>query len=126
MCSPCLQNHSYAVLYGSNILTNRDEQNLRIFEHKILQKTFGPVQHRDGYWRIRMNHKLSNLIGNTDIVRFINSRRIDWLGHVMQLDEKRIRKEWKPTGRRIRGRPRKRWIEDIQSMGIRGWRKLSK
>jgi len=32
-------------------------------------------------------------------------------------------------GRRIRGRPRKRRIEDeedIQTMGIRGWRKLSK
>jgi hypothetical protein len=33
-------------------------------------------------------------------------------------------------GRRIRGRPRKRWIEDveedIQRMGIRGWRKLCK
>jgi hypothetical protein len=43
------------------------------------------------------------------------------------MDEKRIRKrvvEWKPTGRRIRGTPRKRWIEDIeediQSMGLRG------
>jgi len=33
-------------------------------------------------------------------------------------------------GRRIRGRPRKIWIEDaeeeIQTMGIRGWRKLNK
>ena len=32
-------------------------------------------------------------------------------------------------GRKIRGKPRKRWIEDIdedtQTMGIRGWRKLS-
>jgi hypothetical protein len=37
--------------------------------------------------------------------------------------------EWKPIGRRIRGRPWKRWIEDeedIQAMGVRGWRKLSK
>jgi len=38
--------------------------------------------------------------------------------------------EWKPMDRRIRGQPRKRWIEDaeedIQMMGIRGWRKLSK
>jgi hypothetical protein len=38
--------------------------------------------------------------------------------------------EWKPMGRRNRGRPRKRWIEDIekdtQIMGIRGWRKLCK
>jgi hypothetical protein len=49
------------------------------------------------------------------------------------MDGKRIPKrvlEWKPTGRRIGGRPRKRWIEDIeediQLMGIRGWRKLSK
>ena len=38
--------------------------------------------------------------------------------------------EWKPVGRRIRSRLRKRWTEDveedIQTMGIRGWRKLSK
>jgi hypothetical protein len=41
----------------------------------------------------------------------------------MWMDEKRIPKivlEWKPAGRRIRGRPRKRWIEyieeDIQSI----------
>jgi hypothetical protein len=39
-----------------------------------------------------MNHELSELIGNTDIVRFIKSRRIAWLGHVMQMDEKRTPK----------------------------------
>jgi hypothetical protein len=27
--------------------------------------------------------------------------------------------EWKPMGRRIRGRPRKRWIEGIPTMGIK-------
>jgi hypothetical protein len=49
------------------------------------------------------------------------------------MDEKRIPKrvfEWKPTGRRIRGRLRKRWVEDteedIQTLGIKGLRKLSK
>jgi hypothetical protein len=91
-------------------LTNRDEQYLRILERKILRKFFGPVQNEDGSWRIRMNHELSELIGNADIVRFIKSRRIVWLGHVMQMDEKRTPKrvlEWKPFGRRIRGRPRK-------------------
>jgi hypothetical protein len=38
--------------------------------------------------------------------------------------------EWKPMGRRNRGRPRKGWTEDtekdIQITGIRGWRKLCK
>ena len=49
------------------------------------------------------------------------------------MDGMRMRRrilEWKPMGMRIRVRPRKRWIEDfeedIQTMGIRGWRKLSK
>ena len=56
-----------------------------------------------------------------------------WLGHVMRMDGGRMPRrmlEWKPMGRRIRGRPRKRWIEDVEEdvhmMGIRGWRKLSK
>jgi hypothetical protein len=86
-----------------------------------------------GCWRIRMNYELNELIGYADIVGIIKSKRIALLGHVMRIDEKRIPKrvlEWKPTGRRIRGRPRKRWDEDIeediQALGIRGWRRLSK
>jgi len=77
-----------------------------------------------------MNYELNKLIGNADIVRFIKSRRIAWLGHVMQMDDKRTPKrvlQWKPIGMRIRGRPRKRWIagieEDLQIMGVRRWRK---
>jgi hypothetical protein len=91
---------------------------------------FVPVQDWDRSWRMRMNREL---IAKADSKIYKKSRRITWLGHVMRMDEKRIPKrviEWKPTGRRIRGRPRKRWIEhideDIQSMGIRGWRNLSK
>ena len=55
-----------------------------------------------------------------------------WLGQVMWMDGGRTPRrilEWKPMGRRIRGRSRKRRIEDvdedIKMMGIRGWRKLS-
>jgi len=51
----------------------------------------------------------------------------------MQMDGKRTPKrvlDWKPPGRRIIGRPRKRRIEDveedIQRMGIGGWRNLCK
>jgi len=80
-----------------------------------------------------MNYELNGLIKNADIVRFVISKRMAWLGHVMRMEGKRIPKkllERKPTARRNRGRPRKRWIgdieEDIQIMGIRGWRKLCK
>ena len=114
-------------------LTHRDEQYLRIFERRILRKTFGPVQNEGGFWRIRMNYELNDPIKNADIVRFVKSKRMAWLGHVMRMEGKRVPKrvlERKPTGRRNRGRPRKRWIEDIdediQIMGIRGWRKLCK
>ena len=114
-------------------LTNRDEQHLIIFEHTILREIFGPVQNEDGSWRIKMNYELNELIENADIVRFIKSRRTAWLGHLMQMDDKGTPKrmlEWKPIGTRIRGRPRKRWIvdieEDMQIMGIRRWRKQCK
>jgi hypothetical protein len=67
-------------------------KNLRIFERRILRKIFGPVQNEYGSWRIRMNYELNELIGNADIVRFIKSRRIAWLGHVMRMDDKRTPK----------------------------------
>ena len=50
------------------------------------------------------------------MVRFVKSKRMAWMGHVIRIGKiipKRVL-EWKPTGRRNRGRPRKRWIEDIE------------
>jgi hypothetical protein len=107
------------VTYGCEAwtLTDRDEQHLRIFECRILKNIFGPVQNEDGSWRIRMNYELNQLIGNADIVRFIKSRRIAWLGHVIRMDDKRTPKrilQWKHTGTRTRKRPRKRWIAGIE------------
>ena len=58
------------------ILTTRDEQYLRIFERRILRKILGPVQNKDGSWRIRINHELNELIENADIVRFIKSKQL--------------------------------------------------
>ena len=73
-----------------------------------------------------MNYELNKLVENAGVVRFIKSRRIAWLGHVMRMDGNRTPKnilEWKSISTKIRGRPRKRWIvdieEDMQIMGIR-------
>ena len=80
-----------------------------------------------------MNYELNDPIKNADIVGFVKSKNMVWLGHLMRTEGKRIPirvLEWKPTGRINRGRPRKRWIEDMeedtQIIGIRGWRKLCK
>ena len=106
---------------------------LEYLTRRILRKIFGPVQNEDGSWITRVNYEPSELMESAGRVRFTKSRRIAWLGHVKRMDEKRIPKrllEWKLIGRRIRGRPRKRWVqdieEDIQTMGIRGWGKLGK
>ena len=45
-----------------------------------------------------------------------------WAGHLSRYDdkEKRISKEiekWKPLGKRNKGRPRKRWKDDLVEVG---------
>ena len=54
-----------------------------------MRKFFGPVQNEDGFWIIRMNYKLNDLIKYADIVRFVKSKRMAWLGHVMRMEEKK-------------------------------------
>jgi hypothetical protein len=90
------------------------------------------MQNENGCWRIRMNYERNKLIENAGIVRFIKSI-IARIGHVIQMDDKRAPErvlEWKLIATRIRGRPRKRHIvdieEDMQIMGIRRWRKQCK
>ncbi|PSN54154.1 hypothetical protein C0J52_06854 [Blattella germanica] len=122
------------VVYGceSWTLNSNDKHLLRIFERKILRRIYYPVCGNNGEWRIRTNRELEQLMKNEDIVRFIKSRRLAWMGHVLRMDESRIPRrimEWKPVGRRNKGRPWKRWVDDVEmdirTMNIRGWRRLA-
>jgi len=112
------------VTYGCEAwtLTSRNEQKLRIYQQKILRKIFGPIQDENGIWRIRKNHELDELIGNADIVRFIKSRRMAWLGHVMRMDGGRMPRrilKWKPVGRRIRGDQEKDGLKMLRMISRR-------
>jgi hypothetical protein len=51
-----------------------------------------------------------------DIVVAIKIQILEWLGHIIRLNEARIVKifEEKLEGRRGRGRPRLRWINDVE------------
>ena len=64
-----------------------------------------------------------------DIVNVIKIRRLEWLGHVVRVNETRSVKkilERKLEGRGGRGRPRLRWIndvgDDVRKLGVKRWR----
>jgi len=104
------------VMYGSETwtLTKSDENLLRIFERKILQRIYGPVQEGD-IWRIRNNEELNRSINREDIVKFIKAQRIRWLGHVERMEvgvmPRKMMEGRLFIGRR-RGRPHLRWMDD--------------
>jgi ribosomal protein L34 len=60
-----------------------------------------------------------------DIVTVIKIRRLEWLGHVIRMNETRSVKKIL-EGRRGRGRPELRWINevegDLRKLGVKRWR----
>jgi hypothetical protein len=53
------------------VLTASDENQLNIFERKILRKIYGPTQNPDGSWRIKTNEELRHKMKQENIVKFI-------------------------------------------------------
>jgi hypothetical protein len=68
-----------------------------------------------------------------DILRFIKAQRINYLGHILRMDQTRPARrllDWKPMGSKPVGRPRQRWqenvIEDLKKMKIKNWKETAK
>ena len=59
-------------------LTLREERRLRVFENKILRRTFGPKRDENGEWRRLHNEELHSLYHSPNRVRVINSRTFRW------------------------------------------------
>jgi hypothetical protein len=94
----------------------------------VLRKIYGAA-YANGIWRIRTNKDLMALYQELDIVAEIKKARLRWLSRVERMSEDRvIRKQYmcKPEGRRSVGRPKMRWLDDIEEdlrkMRISGWR----
>jgi hypothetical protein len=80
-------------------------------------------------WRIRYNEEISKLLKGEDIVRFIKSQRIRWLGHVEEMEDKAMPKRMlkgKLYSKRRKGRRRMRWLveveNDLKRMKVKGWK----
>jgi hypothetical protein len=105
---------------------------LMIFERKIVRKIYGPTRTEDGYWKIKTNQEISDILKGQNIIGFIKKQRLNLLGHVERTAEdiivQRI-KRWKPVSKRPIGRPKTRWkdvvLEDIKNMNVHNWKKVA-
>jgi hypothetical protein len=80
-------------------------------------------------WRMRYNEELNTLLKGEDIVRFIKSQRIRWLGHVERMENNAMQKrtlKGRLYSKRRKGRPRIRWQDDVErdlkKMEVKGWK----
>ena len=100
-------------------LTLQKERKLRVFENMVWRRILGPGKDEvTGEWRRLHNEELNDLYSSTNIVRVIKSRRMRWAGHVARIGVERVVYRvlvGKPEGRRILGRPRRRWADNIKT-----------
>ena len=85
----------------------------------------------DGYWGIKTNQEINDILNGQNIIGFIKKQRLSWLGHVERMAEDNIVqkiKRWKPMSKRPIGRPKTRWeddvLEDTKSINISNWKKV--
>jgi hypothetical protein len=116
------------IAYGAETWTMRavDELALRILERRIM-RIYGPI-FAQGSWQIGTNSEINELISRDNIIGFVKTLRLKWLGHVERMHSgrtpKMILKARMERGRKRR-RPRKRWLDDdddLQQLGVRNWR----
>jgi len=97
-----------------------------VFENRVFRRVFGPK--RDvvtGEWRKLRKEELRVRYSLPNIVRVVKSRRMKWEGHVARMGDGRVVHKvlvGKPEGKRLLGRPRRRWKDNIK-MDLRklGW-----
>jgi hypothetical protein len=99
-----------------------------IWERKILRKTYGTTK-ENARWRSKTNEELMTKYKAPDILNVIKIQRLQWLRHVVRMNETRSVKkifERKLEGRRGRKRPRLTWINDVEDelrkLGAKRWR----
>jgi hypothetical protein len=75
------------------VLKESIKQKLLVFEREILRRISGPIKETDGTWRIKTNDELNKLIENKNVINYIKSQRLSWLGHVHRMPDERMVKK---------------------------------
>jgi hypothetical protein len=93
-----------------------------VFENRVLRRTFGPKgDHVTGGWRRMHNEELHNLYSSASRIGMMASRRTRMAGHIARTLEKRNICRilvGKPERKRPLGRPRRRWVDNV-NMNLR-------
>jgi hypothetical protein len=121
-------------LYGSESwnTTSRDEEQLGVFERRVLRTIFGPLKEENANeYRQRYNFELYQLYREPSIVKIMKINRLRWAGHVARRQsepDEPIYRVWQSTfvdGKRNRGRPKNSWTEnveaDFRALGSSNW-----
>jgi len=61
---------------------------------------------------MKNDQEISDILKGQNIIGFIKTKRLNWLGHVEHMAEGNIVQEterWKPVAKRPIGRPKTRW-----------------
>jgi len=76
-----------------------------------MRKICDPTRTAAGYWRIKTNQDINDILKGQNIIGFIKKQRLNWLGHVERMVEDNIMqkiKRRKPMSKRPIGRPKTR------------------
>jgi len=108
----------------------KKEEAVLIFERKIFRRIYGP-KYENGEWKSQTNRELEEMSKGENIVKWIKEQRISWLRHLERMEEDMMPKKifiQELEGIRRRGRPRKRWKEEVERdllvLRVRRWREL--
>jgi hypothetical protein len=87
----------------------REEGRLRLLRNRVLRRIFGPERDEArGEWRTLHNEELNDLYSSPNIIRVINSRKVNCVGHAARMGERRGAYRvlvGKRDGKRPLGRP---------------------
>jgi hypothetical protein len=107
------------------VLTKREENQLLVFERKVLRTICGS-KIENSIYRRKYNHKLEREFDSPNVLNVTKTSRLRYAGHMIRRPEDLPQKTLfraKPNGRRNQGRPKSRWADLVNSdslaLGVR-------
>ena len=102
------------LIYGCESWTIKKELEKKIIatENKWLRRIL-----RIGYKEHITNEEVRERTLQPSIMEVIRKRRMKWTGHILRMEEIRNPKRifnYKPEGRRSKGRPKRRWVDGLE------------